>query len=118
MTAEEEGWGVYHRPKVPMYKVRVTVIKAHPDCGAEHKVGDTFEISHVKKEGIKGFLCPTAFNQLYPVIFAMRYGAEFPWQKDPDSWVVGCGDVETPVVFEIKRLRDDPWIAAANERKK
>jgi uncharacterized repeat protein (TIGR04076 family) len=117
MAPKEEGIGVYHRPEIPMYKVRVTVLEAHPDCGAEHKVGDTFEISHVKKEGLKGFLCPTAFNQLYPVIFAMRYGAEFPWQKDPDSWVVNCGDTETPVKFEIRRLREEVW-RADNERRK
>jgi len=108
---EEVLGGIYHRPEVPMYTVRVTVVEAHPDCGAGHKVGDTWEISHVRRGGQKGFLCPTAFNALYNKIFAMRYGAEFPWASDRDSWVACCCDPDTPVLFKIERLRDQVWTA-------
>lgn len=117
MPAKDEEIGVYHRPRVPMYKVRVTVLEAHPECGAEHHVGDIWEQSHVKREGVEGFLCPTAFTSLAPVIYAMRYGGEFPWSEDPDVWVGCCIDVETPVKFEIRRLVDETWTAAEEEEK-
>ena len=107
MSTQELPW----RPNVPSYKVRVTVVKAHPECGAKHKVGDTFEMIGVRKEHVKGFMCPTAFATFYPMIYALRYGGEFPWAKDPDSWVGCCPDIDTPVLFEIRRLRDDKRIA-------
>jgi uncharacterized repeat protein (TIGR04076 family) len=118
MSPEEKSIGIYQRPKVPMYTVRVTVIKAHPECGAGHQVGDTWEISHVRKGGQKGFLCPSAFHSMYNLIFAMRYGAEFPWQKDGDSWVAQCGDPNTPMLFKIERLRDQIWTADQDVKNK
>ena len=107
MPSEKERTGIIYRPEVPMYKVRVTVLQAHPDCGARHKAGDTFEQANVNKESLKGFMCPTAYVALSPIIYAMRYGGQFPWSKNPDVWVGCCQDIETPVVFEIRRLRDE-----------
>jgi uncharacterized repeat protein (TIGR04076 family) len=107
-----QGIGVYNRPDVPMWMVRVTVVDAHPDCGAHHKVGDTWEQSDVKKETIKGFICPTAFAALYPIIFAMRYGAEFPWSADSDKYEAVCPDPDTPVKFRIERIKGKVWMAA------
>lgn len=95
------------RPKVPLYKVRVTVVKAHPGCAAQHKVGDTFETFGARKEDQKGFMCPTAFATFHPMIYAMRYGGEFPWAKDRDSWIGCCPDADTPVLFEIRRVREE-----------
>ncbi|MBW1667519.1 MAG: TIGR04076 family protein [Deltaproteobacteria bacterium] len=116
MAGEKEGIGIYHRPKVPMYRVRVTVIKAHPDCGAQHKVGDTWEISHVKEGGQKGFLCPSALHDMYHIIFAMRYGAQFPWAEDPDTWIAQCGDPNTPMLFKIERMIDEVWTADQDQK--
>ena len=109
---KRKGTGVYKRPEIPMWVVRVTVVEAHPDCGAKHKVGDTWEIADVKKETIKGFICPTAFYTLYPIIYVMRYGGEFPFAADPDSYEVVCPDFETPVKFRIERIRGKVWMAA------
>ncbi len=92
---------------MPMsFKVRVTVVKAHPGCAAGHKVGDTFETRGVRREDVKGFICPTAFATLFPFIYALGYGGEFPWAKDPGSWTGCCPDIETPVHFEIRRVRE------------
>lgn len=104
--------GYCRRPGVPTYKVRVTVVDAHPLCGAEHKVGDTFEQFGVKRDGVTGYMCPTAFAALAPFIYAMRYGATFPWGDDPDACVYCCPDKDTPVHFEVRRLKDEaefPW---------
>jgi len=111
MCPKEKAIGIYHHPKIPMYTIRVTVVEAHPDCGAGHKVGDTWEISHVRRGGQKGFICPTAFSSLYRVIFAMRYGAKFPWAPESDTWVSCCNDPITPVHFKMERLRDQIWTA-------
>ena len=43
---------------------------------------------------------PSAFNSIYPTIFAMRYGAELPWLKD-NVVVEQCPDPEHCVTFEI-----------------
>jgi uncharacterized repeat protein (TIGR04076 family) len=118
MSPKEKGIGIYHRPKVPMYKVRVTVVEAHPDCGAGHKAGDIWEISHVRRGGQIGFICPSAFHDMYHIIFAMRYGAEFPWADDRDSWIACCGDPNTPVRFKIERVMGETWTADQDIQKK
>ena len=104
MTGREKD-DIHARRKIPTHEVRVTVVKAHPNCGAEHKVGDTWEISHDGRGGQKGFLCPTAFQSLYHLIFALRCGAKFPWSEDEDSTIDCCIDSHTPVFFKIERLR-------------
>jgi uncharacterized repeat protein (TIGR04076 family) len=103
MSPRGKSIGVPGRKDVPVYKVRLTVVKAHSGCGAEHKVGDTWEISHDERRGQKGFICPSAFQSLYHVIFAMRYGAEFPWSEDGNSVIYCCPDLHTPVFFKIER---------------
>ena len=67
-----------------------------------HKVGDTIEFGHNRMEGR---ICPVAFNSIYYAVYAMIYGAEFPWEKDKDRRTVGCPDEKNTVTFEIERLR-------------
>ena len=43
---------------------------------------------------------------LFPKVYAMRYGAEFPLAKDKDVIFNACPDRENPVVFEIRRIRE------------
>jgi uncharacterized repeat protein (TIGR04076 family) len=112
MSGKERPIGIYARPSVPMYTVRVTVVKSHPKCKARHKIGDTWEISHVKRGGQKGFICPSALHSLYFLIHALRYGAEFPMWKDRDSKVDCCAcDSNVSVGFKLERLRDRIWRA-------
>jgi len=106
------------RKGVPIYGVRITVVKSHPDCGAQMKVGDTWEDNcGVDKDRVKGFVCPSAFAVLQPMVFALRYGAQFPNQKEPDSVTWVCPDLYTPVHFKIERLRNKVrWLADETER--
>jgi len=70
------------------YKVVARVISQKGTCGFGHKVGDT----------VDSFL---------PKVFAMRYGADFPWLKDDkDMATHACPDGYNPVVFEIRRVRE------------
>jgi len=106
-----------YRPGVPIYPVRTTVISAHKDCGARHKIGDTWEISGIYEGATRGFICPTALGSLWCFIYAMRFGAEFPWGEDPDSVKAICPDQNTPVLFKIERLKGQPiYLASKKER--
>lgn len=84
------------------YKIVATVTSLIGECPNGNKVGDRIEITRGKVTGVK---CPTAFNSIYPTIFAMRYGAELPWLKDKDVAVVQCPDPEHCLTFEIRRER-------------
>ena len=110
--------GILFRPKkkpavfrdadAAMYKVRVTVVKAHSGCGAKHKVGDVYEEWMVTEGSQKGFICPSAYMALSPWIYALRYGAVFPWGEGPgNSMVLCCPDIETPVHFKIERVTEE-----------
>jgi len=39
---------------------------------------------------------------LLPKVYAMRYGAEFPWAENKDAIYNACPDPENPVVFKIR----------------
>ncbi|MGB9441251.1 MAG: hypothetical protein WCB15_25145 [Desulfobacterales bacterium] len=49
----------------------------------------------------------SALYSFLPKVFAMRYGADFPWlKKNKDVSTHACPDAYNPVVFEIRRVRD------------
>jgi len=39
---------------------------------------------------------------LLPKVYAMRYGAGFPWAENKDAIYNACPDPENPVVFKIR----------------
>jgi len=53
---------------------------------------------------MKGYICPSAFNVLYRYIYALKFGAEFPWGKD-GAIRIACPDAKNPVVFELRRKK-------------
>lgn len=55
---------------------------------------------------------------MYHIIFAMRYGAEFPSADDQDGWIACCGDPNTPMHFKIERGRGKTWTAGQDIQKK
>ena len=83
------------------YKIMVKVksVKGHCDLG--HKPGD--EIIFDGKT-VKGRICLDALCSFLPKVFAMRYGAEFPWLEDKSVATHACPDPENPVVFEVRRI--------------
>jgi uncharacterized repeat protein (TIGR04076 family) len=105
-----------YRPGVPIYPVQTTVISAHKDCGAKHKIGDTWEIYGIYEGATRGFICPVALGALWCFIYAMRFGAELPWGEDSDSCTAVCPDQNTPVIFKIKRLKGQPIYLAGNKK--
>jgi len=84
------------------FDVEVTVIEVKKKCAFGYKVGDKIVFNGKK---IKGNVCFSALMTMLPKVYAMRYGAEFPWAKNRDAIHNACPDPENPVVFEIKRIR-------------
>jgi len=80
----------------------VTVTEAKPGCRAGHKVGDRFEFEYGTPLG----LCGEAFCAMYPLIHALRLGADLSsgGAKDPDTATFTCPD-HAWVTFEVRRVR-------------
>lgn len=86
------------------YRIVVRVIKQEGSCAAGHCVGDEIVFDG---QTVQGKVCLSALYSFLPKVFAMRYGAEFPWLADKDVSTHACPDAWNPVVFEIRRLRSD-----------
>ena len=56
------------------YKITTTVKSLICECPNGNKVGDRIDVARGKVTGIK---CPSAFNSIYPTIFAMK------WRRTP-----------------------------------
>ena len=86
-----------------VYKVVAKVISQKGTCGFGHKVGDTVVFDG---ETVQGRVCLSALYSFLPKVFAMRYGADFPWLDDKDVATHACPDPYNPVVFEMRRVRE------------
>ncbi len=88
------------------HDVKLKVIKQEGHCTAGHEIGDEIFISFEKNE-IKGKICLHALYSVLPKVYAMAYGAEFPWLEDPDVSTHACPDATNPLVYEVRRIRKD-----------
>jgi len=86
------------KPKT--YDVVARVIKQEGDCPSKHKVGDEILFSD---NTVKGKICFSALTSMMGCIYAMRYGAQFPWAEDLSKTTWTCPDGENPVTFELVR---------------
>ena len=86
------------------YRVEVKVIRQEGTCQFGHQVDDVLVFDG---ETVQGRICLSALYSFLPKVFAMRYGADFPWLKEnKDVSTHACPDAYNPVVFEIRRIRD------------
>lgn len=70
------------------------------------KIGQSW-ISH-EAACPEGF-CPSAWNDLYPYVFALSHGAERlygAWMKKPGTAMVSCSDGFRPVSFLLETLEE------------
>lgn len=85
------------------YRVEVKVLSQNGTCHFGHQVDDVIVFDG---ETIQGRICISALYSLMPKVFAMHYGAEFPWLKDnKDVSTHACPDAYNPVVFEVRRIK-------------
>ena len=82
------------------YKIIARVVSVKGECDI-HKPGDEVVFDG---ETIKGRICLSALYSFLPKVFALRYGAEFPWLEDKNVSTHACPDAQNPVVFEIRRV--------------
>lgn len=59
----------------------------------------------IKDDRVPNNMCSWAFYIMYPMLQVLRYGGEFPWEKDKDETTLCCIDPNSPVVFELIRIR-------------
>jgi uncharacterized repeat protein (TIGR04076 family) len=84
------------------FTIVARVIQQKGYCAAGHQVGDEVVFDG---QTVQGKVCLHALYSFLPKVFAMRYGAEFPWLEDQDMATHACPDAWNPVVFEIRRVR-------------
>ena len=99
-----------------MKNVKITVVKKaeHKDLiekyenpithGCDYKVGQVFISKNA--ECPKGF-CKSAWENLYPYVFALSCGAEDfygGWMKNKKSAMVSCNDGFRPVSFYLETI--------------
>ncbi|HID90054.1 MAG TPA: TIGR04076 family protein [Anaerolineales bacterium] len=89
--------------EVKGFPIVARVIKQEGHCAAGHKVGDEVVFDGLT---VQGKICISALYSMLPKVFAMHYGAQFPWLEDPDVATHACPDAWNPVVFEIRRIRE------------
>ena len=58
------------------YRIEVKVISRKGTCQFGHRVDDVVVFDG---ETVQGRICLSALYSFLPKVFAMRYGAEFPW---------------------------------------
>jgi uncharacterized repeat protein (TIGR04076 family) len=86
------------------YRVEVKVISQEGTCQFGHQVDDVVVFDG---ETVRGRICLSALYSFLPKVFAMRYGADFPWlEEHKDISTHACPDAYNPVVFEIHRIRE------------
>ncbi|MGD8463833.1 MAG: TIGR04076 family protein [Anaerolineae bacterium] len=92
----------HETPKDEGYTIIARVIKQEGHCIAGHQVGDQVVFDGAT---VQGKVCIHALYSFLPKVFAMRYGAEFPWTEESDVTTHACPDAWNPVVFELRRVR-------------
>lgn len=80
--------------------IKIKVISQKGKCVQGHKVGDEIRVT---ENGIEGKICIHALYSMLPKVFAMMYGAQFPWLEDKNVCTHACPDAANPLVFEISR---------------
>ncbi len=87
------------------YTIVVKVLSVNGNCEFGHRVGDEIVFDG---QTIAGRICLHALYSFLPKVFAMRYGAEFPWldAEHKDTATHACPDAYNPVVFELRRIRE------------
>jgi len=82
-------------------KVKIRVVSQKGKCSLNHKIGDEIIVT---EEGIKGKICIHALYSMLPKIFAIMYGAKFPWVKKGEKPKHACPDGKNPVIFDLEKI--------------
>ncbi len=90
-------------------KVILKIMSVKGTCNAGHREGQEFDLTNEITVGITKdgrALCPSAFHAAFPYYRTLRYGGEFPWEKNKGTAHVACPDPINPVVMELRRVKE------------
>jgi len=82
------------------YDVKITLLSQLKKCPNGHKVGNEWRVGRRSPGGI----CMGAFGSLLPFITTLRYGGNFPWEKNEGEGVFCCPDPKVVNVFRLERV--------------
>ena len=84
------------------YKVIGTIKSIKGRCSEGHKVGETFELNHLRNVHV----CGNLFRSVYPNLWMLQTGGN-PWddeEKLEKGLLMRCPDIENEVTIELKRI--------------
>jgi uncharacterized repeat protein (TIGR04076 family) len=81
------------------HAVRITLVSQLKKCPNGHEVGDQWLIQRKTPAG----MCLGAWNSLAPFITTLRFGGNFPWEKDGEGTFC-CPDPKVTNVFRLERV--------------
>jgi uncharacterized repeat protein (TIGR04076 family) len=89
------------------YDVAIKVKSWSDICPAGHRVGDEWIVKGNEDGYRTPNICLLAFSAIYPSLQMLMFGGSFPWEPNPDIVLVPCPDARNPMVFELKRIREE-----------
>jgi len=90
------------QPKGPNpKKMVIEVEEKNGHCFYNYEVGQRIELTGLKTP--EGF-CGAAYHLLFPVLFAMNFGATFPFENDPDCKTQTTCPDGGKIKFKVKRI--------------
>ena len=78
--------------------LKAEILSVKGQCGAGHKVGESFQISCWDTGGLCGFF----FHDIFPSLNVMQFGGRYPWGS-ADEMVLECPDRENAVTVRIRK---------------
>jgi uncharacterized repeat protein (TIGR04076 family) len=86
------------------YRVEVRVVEQHGTCDFGHQVGD---LALFDGNGVEGKICWHSLCSMMYKIHGLLYGADYPWLKDGNVASHPCPDYKNPVLYEIRRFKNE-----------
>lgn len=82
------------------HTVRITLVSQKASCPNGHCVGDEWLVERKTPGG----MCLSAFNSLAPFLMTLRFGGDFPWERQAGEVTVCCPDAEVVNTFRLERV--------------
>ena len=73
-------------------------------CFYNYKTGDKIEVKGLKTP--EGF-CGAAFHMMFPVLFALNFGAKFPFEENPNSLSTPTCPDGGHIIFKVTRKEEE-----------
>ena len=82
-------------------KVEGTVLSVNGECTLGYQVGDKFDLSVHKTDGLCGFF----YHHCFPSIMTLQLGGGFPMGEDKDVMMMVCPHAGIDVTLELRRVK-------------